>query len=364
MKIFLMVLKIKFLIRWEIGKRFMGESWKLSEPRAKLAEVVPLSTPFLVILDVANICNFKCSFCFQSITKSKLLDMGFKPNMMDMELFKKTITEIKKFPEQIKRMYLFAHGESLLNKHLPSMIAYAKEQNSAKIIQITTNGSLLNPTLNMKLVDAGLDELRISVEGLSAEKYKKIAGVDFDFKSFLENIKHFYKNRGSCKLYVKIINIALDDGEEKFFYRLFNNISDNASIEYVTPYYKGVNYNSLFPKHDKTILGNKARPISICPRIFYMLNICPDGNITMCNVDNLEQYVFGNVKTHSLVELWNGKEFTALRMQHLKNNGTAHPLCGKCVCLNNCTQESDILDGHSYEIMQRMPRNEDDESFI
>ncbi len=332
----------------------MEKSWKFSEPRVKLAEVVPLSTPYLVIVDVANICNFKCNFCFQSIEKSKLINMGFKPNMMDMALFKKTIDQLKMFPEQIKRLYLFAHGESLLNKNLPEMIAYAKQQNVAKVIQITTNGSLLCPDLNMKLIDSGLDELRISIEGLSTEKYKEIAGVDFDFDQFLENIYNFNKNKKECKLYVKIINVGMNEGDDKRFYQLFENQCDNASIEYVTPYYEGVTYNRLFSKHDKTILGNEVRQISVCPRIFYMLNICPDGNITMCNVDNLEQYVIGNVNTHPLVELWNGNELSEIRMLHLKGEGKSHLLCKKCVCLNNCTQESDILDDHKQEIIKRI----------
>ncbi len=333
----------------------MAKSWKLSEPRVKLADVVPLSTPFLVIIDVANICNFKCNFCFQSIAKSKLKTMGFKPGVMDMKLFKKTIHEVEKFPKQIKRMYLFAHGEPLLNHHLPEMIAYAQKREVAKVIQITTNGSMLNPNLNHQLIDAGLDELRISIEGLSSEKYKSVAGIDLDFDRLIENIAHFYKNRQKCKLYVKIINTALDENDEKKFYRIFNEISDNASIEYVTPYYEGVNYKELFPKHNKTILGNQTTTISVCPRIFYMLNICPDGNVTMCNVDNLEQYVFGNVNTHSLVELWNGKAFTDLRRQHLRKEGKKHPLCTTCVCLDHCTQKSDILDDHAPEIILRMP---------
>lgn len=333
----------------------MGKSWKLSEPRVKLGEVVPLSTPYLVIIDVVNICNFKCSFCFQSIAKSKLLSMGFKPNMMSINLFREIIAQLQQFPKQIKRLYLFAHGEPLLNKELPRMIAYAKEQNIAKVIQITTNGFLLNPDLNMKLIAAGLDELRISIEGLSAEKYKNIAGITIDFQLFIENIKHFYKNRRECKLYVKAINIAFDDGEEEEkFFRLFNDISDNTSIEYVTPYYQGVKYDHLFPEHDKTILGDQVRRVTVCPRIFYMLNICPNGNITMCNVDYLEQYIFGNVNTCSLVELWNGKAFTELRMQHLNNMGKAHPLCEKCVCLDNCIQKSDILDEHRDEIIKRI----------
>ena len=332
----------------------MNRSWKYSEPRVQLASVVPLASPFLVIIDVANVCNFRCKFCFQSLDKSTLRDMGFKPAMMSMDLFKKTISEIKKFPDRIKRLYLFAHGESLLNKNLPDMIAWAKAHDAADIIQITTNGSLLTPDLNMKLIRAGLDELRISVEGLSAESYAKVAGVTIDFDSFLNNIKHFYQNKGSCKLYIKVINIALKDGEEKVFYRLFDDMCDNASIEYVTPYYDGVDYEALFPKHGKTILGGEKRPISVCPRIFYMLNICPDGNVTMCNVDNLERYVFGNVKTNSLVKLWNGEAYTKLRLQHLQQKGREHPLCNKCVCLTHCSQESDILDNHREEITQRM----------
>ena len=332
----------------------MKTSWKLFEPRVKLAEVIPLSSPFLVIIDVANICNFQCSFCFQSIEKSKLRDMGFKPSVMGMDLFKKTIDQVIKFPDQIKRMYLFAHGESLLNKNLPDMITYAKTKNAAKTIQITTNGSLLTPELNLKLINAGLDELRISIEGLTNEKYRETTGVRIDFKNFITNIKHFYHHRKSCKLYVKIINIGLKQEEEDQFYSLFNDISDNASIEYVTPYYEGVEYSNLFPHHDKNILGHKTQKISVCPRIFYMLNISPRGNITMCNVDNFEQHIFGNVETDSLTELWNGEKFTDLRMLHLNKKGSNHPLCKKCVCLNNCTQESDIIDYHCNEIIERM----------
>ena len=329
-------------------------SWKYAEPRVRLADVVPLDTPFLVIIDVANVCNFKCEFCFQSVDKDALRDMGFKPHIMDMPLFKKAVDEVRKFPSQVKRLYMFAHGESLLNKNLPDMISYAKEQDIAKVIQLTTNGSLLSPELNLKLIDAGLDELRISIEGLSAEKYREVAAVDIDFDAFVKNIEHFYMHRGSCKVYVKAINIALEDGEEDKFFNLFENICDNISIEYLTPYYEGVDYSKLNPDHGKTICGDIPKKIDVCPRLFYMLNICPDGNVTMCNVDNLEQYVIGNVKTDSLFQLWNGKELNALRIMHLQKKGRTHPFCSKCVCLDNCTQESDILDEDAEAILKRV----------
>jgi len=331
----------------------MTASWKLTEPRVELASAVPLATPFLVIIDVANICNFKCKFCFQSVPRSDLRDMGFKGTMMAMDLFMETIEQVTAFPDPVKRMYLFAHGESLLNRHLAEMIRYARSRDAARVIQVTTNGSLLSPEMNLSLIQAGLDELRVSLEGLSSERCSEMAGVDVDFDALIRNVEHFYHHRGDCRLYVKLINVAMEDGDEARFSRLFADISDNASIEYVTPYYKGVEYGSLFESHDKSILGAPVRPVLVCPRIFYMLSICPDGNVTMCNVDNLEEHVFGNVRTHSLVELWNGEAFTALRRQHLEGRGREHPLCVTCACLENCTQASDILDDRRLEILER-----------
>ena len=56
------------------------------------------------------------------------------------------------------------------------MIEYARSQNVADIIEVFTNGSKLNPDLNKALVDAGLQRINISLEGLTSERYLKVAG--------------------------------------------------------------------------------------------------------------------------------------------------------------------------------------------
>lgn len=72
-----------------------------------------------------------------------------------------------------EKLRLFKVGEPLLNKNVCEMIHYAKSADVAEKIEITTNGSMLNPELNQKLIDAGLDILNISVNGINEAQYKK-----------------------------------------------------------------------------------------------------------------------------------------------------------------------------------------------
>ena len=49
------------------------------------------------------------------------------------------------------------------------MIAYAVERDTSEWYEIRTNGYLLNPKLNKRLVNSGLNRIGISVEAMSAE---------------------------------------------------------------------------------------------------------------------------------------------------------------------------------------------------
>ena len=52
------------------------------------------------------------------------------------------------------------------------MIEYARKSGKFETIDFTTNGTLLHPELNRKLIDAGLSRINISVEALDARGYK------------------------------------------------------------------------------------------------------------------------------------------------------------------------------------------------
>ena len=80
------------------------------QKKQKLENAVPLKTPFSVHIDVCSLCNFKCSFCFQADVLGKK-EKGFPHGMMKIDLFKKTVDDLKSFPEKIKKIKIGNHGE-------------------------------------------------------------------------------------------------------------------------------------------------------------------------------------------------------------------------------------------------------------
>jgi len=72
-------------------------------------------------------------------------------------------------------------GEPLINKDIPVMVKMAKDAEIAERVEIISNGSLLDKTMSDRLIEAGLDTLRISLQGLNSKKYKDICGANINF---------------------------------------------------------------------------------------------------------------------------------------------------------------------------------------
>ena len=56
---------------------------------------------------------------------------------------------------------------------------------------------------NQAIVDAGLQRMNISVEGLTAESYKRIAGYNIDY-SLIDNIRLYQRKDDSLSLCIKL----------------------------------------------------------------------------------------------------------------------------------------------------------------
>ncbi len=333
----------------------MKENRKDQYKRNMLSEVLPLLTPYKINIDVSSVCNFKCIFCFHAIDDKELKNSGFKPQIMDFELFKTILKQIKEFPEKIKCIGLAGIGEPLINKKLPDMIRMTKEYDVSEKIVITTNGSLLKPKIADALVDAGLDEIIISIEALNSKKYYDISKAKIIFQELLDNIEYLYKNRGQCKVFVKIVSMAFEEkNDEKLFHELFDEISDMAYVEEIIPQFKPVDYDSMDLNYEQTIYGKKVLPIEVCSMIFYAMQIAANGNVCPCCVDYNETEIFGNANTDSLYNIWNSIQFNRFRKIHLNNKRNEITLCQNCEYLVYNIRDEDILDGSEKEILDRI----------
>lgn len=98
-------------------------------------------------------------------------------------------------PQKLKMLRFADLGEPLLHRNIAEMIACAKEANIAESVDSVTNGALLTPELSDALIEAGLDRLRISANGLSAEDFARNTDAKVDFERYVEQIEYFCRHR-------------------------------------------------------------------------------------------------------------------------------------------------------------------------
>lgn len=332
--------------------------------RTELWRKVPLKTPYLLAIEPTFACNFHCGYCMHSATPQELeKTRGYKSAPMNWDVFLRTVDQAKKFPEKFKKVTFAGDGEPLLYPRLPEMIRYVKENEICDKTLVISNGSLLTHELSDKLIESGLSDLKISLQGLSSEKYKEVCGVSVDFDNLVENLKYFYENRGNTKLRLKIADVSLpkDNGEEQF-YDMFGNICDYIAIEHIYPQFHDVDYNDqIMPSLGKNRFGYDFVPTKICGEIFFKMSVLRDGSITFGCPDGVTYDGF-NVYETTLLEAWNSKELRTLQYDHIMGRLERHFGCSKCTRWDFSVTPHDMLDGHEAEMLSRMPKEQWDYS--
>ncbi|MGX9758145.1 radical SAM/SPASM domain-containing protein [Clostridioides difficile] len=326
---------------------------KYEKKRIQLHEKIPLDTPFTVHVIPSTTCNFKCSYCVHSLNKKDLEMKKFTPSIMHWDTFTTVIEQLKYFDSKIKRILLTGDGEPMCNVDLPRMIRYIKEANIAEKVDFTTNGSLLTRQNIIELIEAGLDCIDISIQGLSSEKYEQICGTKLDFDEFVKNIKFLYDNRKNCKVIIKIIDIALDEGEEKRFFELFGDICDVICIEKVRPVFEGVNYSNMIKDNEvMDRYGNLHNRRIVCQRVFYTLAIWPNGDVYPCCVFD-HRAMIDNIKNVTLKEIWNGEKRKSFLLMQLNKKRMNNNICKKCIVPDEIYTPEDDLDEYAEELKGR-----------
>lgn len=319
--------------------------------RVKLAEVVPLDTPFTLFIFPTTFCNFKCKYCGHSLGLEKMKEQyGFVPQMMDMDTFQRVIDQASRFPKKLKMVSLTGQGEPLLNPDLPKMIAATKQSGIADRIEMISNASLLTNEKSLALVDAGLDILRISLQGLSREKYNETCGVDLDFERFMNNIRFFYQHKKQCKLFVKVLDATLDQGDDQRFYKMFGDICDRMYIEQCKPVYDGVRYDHVTTTTDR--YGRQHEQRDVCPLCFFMLSVFPDGDVEPCDTI-YKPVVLGNVHQETLTDIWSGQKLRDFQILHLEKNRCLNAKCSVCCAPNDVSQPEDVLDAAAEYLLSK-----------
>lgn len=292
--------------------------------RKPLWELLPLKQPLRVNIDPCDACNFKCNFCFQCKSTE------FKGNIMSVELFERAIAQLKEFDEPINVIQLFCLGEPLINKNVPLFIRRIREENVAKEVKITTNGSLLTYSLIDEMMEAGLDEFVISLNGLKDEDFERISNSKVCFEDMFENIKYLYAHKRNCHVHVKIIGDYFSEEEQQYFIKKIGDYADTINIDGVTNHWAGFKATDKKQQQYK-VGGDTFKDWPICALCFYELVVHSDGSVSPCAADwQKDKQNLGNITEISLKKIWESEIRREMLVSFLKGTENPYIACRKC----------------------------------
>lgn len=323
------------------------------ESRQRLGDVLPLRTPFNILLDSSEACNFQCSYCFRADRDKSVWGYAQKNNLMEWDTFVQAINQILEFDEPVKQISLSGHGEPLCNRKVPDMVRYIKKRGFSGRVSIHTNASLLDEEYALDLADSEIDKIVISLQGMTSEKYKKVCGAAVDVERLYKMLALFYENKKNTMLHIKIADAALEQGEEEAFYEKFLPVADRVFVEKVVPIWKDTEaskkqlqemtqnkYGASFPKQQ------------CCPVLFHTLVVTPDGDVYPCT-QLLYPKPLGNIKESTLAQLWNSEARKGLLREQLQL--CAPEICEGCYIKDNSIfAEEDFIDAYRGEILKRL----------
>lgn len=331
--------------------------------RVDLKDVLPLSMPFGLCIEPTNICNFKCKCC--PVSEPDYYDIVKGKKVMKFELFKKVIDDVIRMGS-LKNINLYGDGEPFINKDIIKMVRYIREHNVSKYITITTNASLIDEKTAEKLVDSGLDFLRISIYGLNQSEFSQITKSNINYDQIYKNICKIkeIRDRKKSKMIIYVKTILSEDRyyEKQIFFDRFKNVADELNIE--TPMnWNGYEERDFISKIDKNKVTDQTKIQNfydkkgkngfkkVCTIPFSSLNIKSNGDVVICIVDWNRGTKVGNISTQSLDEIWNGEQLRQIRLMHLRGERYNNPSCKNC---NYIFSNPDNIDEIANDLIRRL----------
>ena len=322
----------------------------------ELKESIPLRTPYVIHIDPCDTCNFHCKFCPSGDIELMKSINGRAHGPMDMGVYRRIIDSLSEFQDKIRVIRLYKEGEPLLHPQFADMVRIAKDSGHCLRVDTTTNASLLTRDRSLAIIDAGLDRINISVEGINAEQYRDFSGHKLDYNAFVDNIAFFFEHKQQCEMNIKINGDILTPEQEEEFYRTFGDITDGISVEHTIEYWPKFDDMQVDFDENVALLGGKANEVKVCPYVFYEMCINSDGSYSLCRFDWNHAMLMGREFGVAVTpkKVWDSITLWRFQNSFLKKERALLTVlsCPKCGILKQGVPED--LDRFAEEILDNM----------
>ncbi len=292
--------------------------------------------PTKAMIELSRACNLRCPVCPVGNGSARI----YPP--MAFELFCHIIDQISSF---VQELLVHNFGEPLLHPHIVECVAHAKEK-GIKQIKMHTNGLLMSPKIAEGLVQAGLDKLKVSLDGVDQATYEKYRRGG-DFNKLIKNISRLREIRDRLGMRRPIIQaqcIVMRHNEEKIdeFKALAMRIgADQVKFKTFNAKLSGEKGSaeglSMIPGDSRLRRYTDGDAADI--RTEYMLSYCTwpwdclvvnaDGTIVPCCYDFNGNYRLGTVSYEHFRSWWATPERKSFRRK-LRSAPQSIPICSRC----------------------------------
>ena len=280
------------------------------------------NVPSEVWIENTNMCNARCIMCPREKQTRK---SGF----MDIKLYEKLIKEISKHKGKVNRVHMHNYGEPLLDKYLVKRIKLAKDH-GIKYTYFVTNASLLTPDKSRQLIEAGLDEFKVSFYGTDSATYNEtMKGLDFE-KTF-NNLKDFFRirkemGRKAPRVILQYLPLETNKFRIKEFIFLMKSLI-NESIG------DSLNIFALHNYGDGRSYLKPGKITGICRYPWRTTVILHDGRVVLCCLDYNGVQVVGDVNKNTIEEIWNSERYKQVRENFKSLRYGNYPICKDCTVI-------------------------------
>jgi len=266
--------------------------------------------------EVTDNCNASCIMCPRDEH-----EFGREHGIMDQTLYERSIDEVVELGAE--KVVLTGFGEPMLDKRLEKKIAYAKSKGLSTYI--ITNGSVLTGKRAKAILEAGLDEMRVSFYGMGSETYNAVMqGLEYEkTKAGLEAFIAL-RNEMGAKTKIQISYLVLPE----------NEVDTESFKEYWEPRVEAIevwkphNFGDGKDYRDR-IDGNDSKATCGRPENG-PLQIQWNGEVIPCCYDYNNKIILGNVFEQPVLDVLNGVKFRLLREAHRQKKFNQFPYCDQC----------------------------------
>ena len=309
-----------------IGKKFekYREKWNAAN-RFELETDFPL----FLHLETSQICNLRCPSC--PIGQPEAYTKYISSEKMDPSLYQKIILEGEKYG--CPSMEPQGTNEPFLDQNLEDYIRFAADHGFIDIM-LNTNGTLLTEERARKVLKSGITRLRFSLDAATKETFEKVRlGAKYD--ATMKNIERFLEIKKQEKFELPVVGVnfcktKFNEHEEEAFIEKWIDKVDFFVIQDFQPPDLDTNY-SEYLSSESVFRKNIEESGYNCQQPWQRVLVRSSGEVCPCCAFFSKELSLGNLKDHTIHELWNSKEMHDLRDMHKRGDYGENPWCKKCI---------------------------------